>query len=50
MNAVIRIVIAAGGLLLIHPALATDLVGLIIVFVSLGFQYVLSKKRKAAAQ
>lgn len=50
MNAIIRIVIAAGGLLLIHPALATDLVGLIIVFVSLGFQYVLSKKRKAAAQ
>lgn len=50
MNAVIRIVIAAGGLLLIHPALATDLVGLIIVFVSLGFQYVLSKKQKAAAQ
>ncbi len=50
MNAVIRIVIAAGGLLLIHPALVTDLVGLIIVFVSLGFQYVLSKKRKAAAQ
>ena len=50
MNAVIRIVIAAGGLLLIHPALATDLVGLIIVFVSLGLQYVLSKKRKAAAQ
>ena len=50
MNAVIRIVIAAVGLLLIHPALATDLVGLIIVFVSLGFQYVLSKKRKAAAQ
>ena len=50
MNAVIRIVIAAGGLLLIHPALATDLVGLIIVFASLGFQYVLSKKRKAAAQ
>lgn len=50
MNAVIRIVIAAGGLLLIHPALATDLVGLIIVFASLGFQYVISKKRKAAAQ
>lgn len=50
MNAVIRIVIAAGGLLLIHPALTTDLVGLVIVFVSLGFQYVLSKKRKAAAQ
>ena len=50
MNAVIRIVIAVGGLLLIHPALATDLVGLVIVFASLGFQYVLSKKRKAAAQ
>jgi len=48
MNAIIRIVIAVGGLLLIHPALTTDLVGLILVFASLAFQYVLSKKQKAA--
>lgn len=48
MNAIIRIVIAVGGLLLIHPALATDLVGLILVFASLAFQYILSKKQKAA--
>lgn len=50
MNAVIRIVIAAGGLLLIHPALATDLVGFILVFASLAFQYILSKKQKAAVK
>lgn len=48
MNAIIRIVIAVGGLLLIHPALTTDLVGLILVFASLAFQYILSKKQKAA--
>ncbi len=48
MNAIIRIVIAVGGLLLIHPALKTDLVGLILVFASLAFQYILSKKQKAA--
>ncbi len=48
MNAIIRVVIAVGGLLLIHPALTTDLVGLILVFASLAFQYILSKKQKAA--
>ncbi len=48
MNAIIRIVIAVGGLLLIHPALTTDLIGLILVFASLAFQYILSKKQKAA--
>lgn len=48
MNAIIRIVIAVGGLLLIHPALKTDLVGLILVFASLAFQYILSKKQKTA--
>lgn len=48
MNAIIRVVIAVGGLLLIHPALTTDLVGLILVFASLVFQYILSKKQKAA--
>ena len=48
MNAIIRIVIAVGGLLLIHPALMTDLVGLILVFASLVFQYILSKKKKTA--
>ncbi|WP_432618656.1 TRAP transporter permease, partial [Butyricicoccus sp.] len=50
MNAIIRIVIAVGGLLLIHPALATDLVGLILVFASLAFQYILSKKQKAVVK
>ncbi len=48
MNAIIRVVIAVGGLLLIHPALTTDLVGLILVFASLAFQYILSKKQKTA--
>lgn len=50
MNAVIRIVIAAGGLLLIHPALATDLVGFVLVFASLVFQYIVSKKQKAVVE
>lgn len=50
MNAVIRVVIAVGGLLLIHPALATDLVGFVLVFVSLVFQYIVSKKQKAIVE
>ena len=50
MNAIIRIVIAVGGLLLIHPALATDLVGFILVFASLVFQYIVSKKQKAVVE
>lgn len=50
MNAVIRVVIAVGGLLLIHPALATDLVGFVLVFASLVFQYIVSKKQKAVVE
>ncbi len=44
MNPVIRIVMAAGGLMLIHPALATDLVGLGLVVVCLAVQYMQGKK------
>ncbi len=44
MNMVIRLAIAAGGLLLIHPALVTDFVGLGVVAACLVFQYLLKNK------
>lgn len=47
MSPVIRIVIALGGLLLIHPGTLTDVIGLLIVIVCLGIQF--AKGRKTAA-
>ena len=45
----IRILIAAGGLLLIHTALSTDIAGLAIVAVCLFYQAMISKKQKVIA-
>ncbi len=50
MNPVIRVAIAIGGLMLIHPALITDITGLAIVAVCLGFQYVLGKRQASVVQ
>ncbi|MCI5758742.1 MAG: TRAP transporter permease [Eubacterium sp.] len=47
MNPVIRVIIAAGGLLLIHPGTLTDVVGLCIVIICLVIQY--GKRRRAVA-
>ncbi len=49
MSPVIRVVIAVGGLMLIHPALMTDMIGLAVVVICLVFQYVLSKRQRQAA-
>ena len=46
MNMLVRFAIAAGGLLLIHPALKTDIIGLLIVVLLLIFQYFMGKKEK----
>lgn len=46
MNMVVRFAIAAGGLLLIHPALTTDIIGLLIVVLLLIFQFIMGKKEK----
>ena len=46
MNMVVRFAIAAGGLLLIHPALTTDIIGLLIVVLLLFFQFIMGKKEK----
>ncbi|MDO4633792.1 MAG: TRAP transporter permease [Eubacteriales bacterium] len=48
MNPVIRVVIAAGGLMMIHPAALTDIAGLVIIALCLGFQYMQGKKQAAA--
>ncbi len=47
MHPVMRVIIAAGGLLLIHPGTLTDVAGLCIVVICLLIQY--GKRRKSAA-
>ncbi len=49
LNFVFRILIAIGGLMLIHPALMTDVIGLVLVIVCLGFHYIVSKRQQPAA-
>ncbi len=49
MNPVIRIVIAAGGLMLIYPSTITDVCGLCIVAACLVVQYLIGKRMKTAA-
>lgn len=50
MNILVRLGVAAGGLLLIHPALKTDIVGFVVVVLLLVFQYFLGKKVKLAEE
>ena len=47
MNAIERILIAAGGLLMLIPGTVTDLVGIIIIVALGGMQ--MAQKKKAAA-
>lgn len=49
MHMITRIVIAAGGLMLIHPALLTDVIGIAVVVAILVFNSVVEKKQTAAA-
>lgn len=48
MHMITRIVIAAGGLMLIHPALLTDVIGIAVVVAILVFNRVVEKKKYAA--
>lgn len=48
MHMITRIVIAAGGLVLIHPALLTDVIGIAVVVAILVFNRVVEKKKYAA--
>lgn len=45
MNAIMRVVIAAGGLLLIHPGAVTDLVGFLLVAGVFAYQLLISKRQ-----
>lgn len=47
MHMITRIVIAAGGLMLIHPALLTDVIGIAVVVAILVFNRVVEKKKYA---
>ncbi len=48
MNPVIRVIIVAGGLLLIHTGAVSDIIGLVVVIGCLVFQYFLGKKETKA--
>lgn len=48
MHMITRIVIAAGGLMLIHPALLTDVIGIAVVVATLVFNRAVEKKKYAA--
>ena len=48
MNPIIRIIALAGGLLLIIPGAATDIIGVILVLLVMAFQKVRSKKANSA--
>ena len=49
LQALLRIVVAAGGLMLIYPGTVTDLVGLALVGVVIALQILKAKKAAAAA-
>ena len=49
LQALLRIVVAAGGLMLIYPGTVTDLVGLVLVGVVIALQILKAKKAAAAA-
>ncbi len=49
LQALLRIVAAAGGLMLIYPGIVTDLVGLVLVGVVIAVQILKAKKAAAAA-
>ena len=49
MGFVIRIMMAAGGLLLIDPKLTTDLVGLLLIAAGIAWQFAAAKRKTAAA-
>ncbi|SDM43785.1 TRAP transporter permease [Lachnospira pectinoschiza] len=44
MNIVVRLIIAVGGLMLIHPATVTDLFGLLLLLAGLVYLYINSKR------
>lgn len=44
MNIVVRLIIAVGGLMLIHPATVTDLLGLLLLLAGLVYLFIDSKK------
>lgn len=44
MNIVVRLIIAVGGLMLIHPATVTDLLGLLLLALGLVYLFIDSKK------
>ncbi|MDO4647375.1 MAG: TRAP transporter permease [Eubacteriales bacterium] len=48
MNAIIRILLVVGGVMMIDPRLTTDLCGLLLIAAGCGFQYMKGRKKAAA--
>ncbi len=49
MNIIIRILLVAGGLLLIIPSLPTDITGIVLIAAGVIYQYMFASKKAAAA-
>jgi TRAP-type uncharacterized transport system fused permease subunit len=49
INPVIRILFAAGGLLMLDPSVTTDVIGVVVFAAALVWQILFSKRRAAAA-
>ncbi len=50
MGILVRIMLAAGGLMLIDPRLTTDLVGILLIAAGVAWQYLMASKRTAAGK
>ena len=49
INPLMRLVLAAGGLLMLDPSVTTDLIGIVLLAGAVVFQYLTGKKAAAAA-
>ena len=49
INPIIRVLFAAGGLLMLDPSVLTDIIGIVVFAAALGLQFMVSKRRPAAA-
>lgn len=50
MGMIIRVMLAAGGLMLIDPRLTTDLVGILLIAAGVVWQYLMESKKNAAGK
>ena len=49
INPLIRILMAAGGLLMMDPSVSTDVIGIVLLAIGIGWQYMRARKAPPAA-